>query len=345
MNLKKLLPWVADKILIGDPDGITGGTPPKPPETLPRPRTAIHISLEEMTTMAAAIAKSGMFGLRDEAQALSLMLLCQAEGLHPALAVRRYHIIDGKPSMRADALQGEFEQSGAILWHERTEQACAASLWRDKRQATGQSQELAMSRYRKLKAGGDTHDLERIGQITIIRTLEDAVEKKVAMSWKDGQWQMKHNWKQSPRQMLHARCLSEGVRAIAPGLIAGIYVEDEAFDIPENGNVMTPEDRVRQATENATSVRAKVVREPEIDVILTPTVTEENYNDIICHIGKAEGTMLGKSIREIHPNVLQWLKDHYGEGEGRRWGNPPDEKDEKLKQAVDLALKKLNEGN
>lgn len=326
MNLKKLL-------LNWNSETQGGPVSPRPP----RPRKEIVISMDDMQTMARAIAQSGMFGVRDEAQAMSLMLLCQAEGLHPVLALRRYHIIEGKPSMRADALQGEFEQMGAILWHERTDTECSATFFRDKRQATVDAIRRARLRYSTMKSGQSVAHLSEMGELTIIRTIEDATEKKVAMSWKDNRWQMKHNWKQSPRQMLHARCLSEGVRAIAPGLIAGIYTEDEILDLPESDDSasMTPEDRVRQATQNRT-VDAEIINEPA-----TP-ITEENYREVVCHIGKAEGEMLGKKIADLHPKILEWLRGHYGEGEGIRWGNPPDEKDERLKQAIDMALRKLD---
>lgn len=310
-------------------------TRPEPPPAPPRPRQQIAISLADMTEMAKSVAQSGMFGVKSEAQALSLMLLCHAEGLHPILALRRYHIIENKPSMRADALQGEFEQLGAILWHERTETECSATFFRDKRQATPTALNRARERYATLKAGQPTAELSELGEMTIIRTMADAIDKKVAMAWdKDRQeWKLKHNWKQSPRQMLHARCLSEGVRAIAPGLIAGIYTEDEALDFPDDGpEPMTAQDRVTQATENRTRpVEAEII-EP---------VTEDNYNKVVCHIGKAEGPMLGKKVSEIPLNVLAWLKNHYGDGEDVRWGNPPTAKDERLKAAVDLALKKM----
>lgn len=137
----------------------------------PTPRTQIHVSLQEMETMARAIAKSGMFGVRDEAQALSLMLLCQAEGLHPVLALRRYHIIEGKPSMRADALQGEFEQAGAILWHERTETECSATFFRDKRQVNDASFQRAKLRYSLTKSGAATSSVAAIGKMTIVSLL------------------------------------------------------------------------------------------------------------------------------------------------------------------------------
>ena len=296
--------------------------------------------------MAKAISDSGMFGVKSEAQALSLMLLCQAEGLHPVLALRRYHIVDGKPSMRADALQGEFEQAGAILWHERTEFECSASFFRDKRQVTPAALVRAKERYRAMKDGHPTEHLSAIGEMTIIRTFKDAVEKKVAMAWdKDTrEFKIKHNWKQSPRQMLHARCLTEGVRAIAPGLIAGIYTEDEILDMPEveaSPEMTTAEDRVKQATANAqpNTVDAEIIPEiiPEIN-----EVTEDNYSEVICHIGKAQGELLEKKVGEIHPKLLDWLQKHFGPGDGTRWGNPATPKDDRLKVAVDIALQKLN---
>lgn len=107
----------------------------------------------------------------------------------------------------------------------------------------------------------------------------------------------------------------------------GMFDESELDSIP---NEMTPEDRVKTATANRLQEKAE-------------TVTEDNYNDVICHIGKADGEMFGKRICEIHPNVLGWLQQHYGEGQGIRWGNPPDLRDSGLKEAVDIALRKLKE--
>jgi hypothetical protein len=46
----------------------------------------------------------------------------------------------------------------------------------------------------------------------------------------------KDNWKNYPRAMLRSRCISEGVRAVAPGVATGIYTVDEVQD-------MTPAER------------------------------------------------------------------------------------------------------
>ncbi len=41
----------------------------------------------------------------------------------------------------------------------------------------------------------------------------------------------KDNWRNYPRQMLKARCISEGVRAVFPGACSGIYSVEEVQDM------------------------------------------------------------------------------------------------------------------
>lgn len=42
----------------------------------------------------------------------------------------------------------------------------------------------------------------------------------------------KDNWKHYPRNMLRARCISEAVRAVYPGISTGIYTVEEVQDMP-----------------------------------------------------------------------------------------------------------------
>jgi len=290
------------------------------------------VALADMQIMAKAIAESGMFGIKSEAQAMALMLLCQAEGIHPVMALRRYHLIEGKPAYRADALQGEFEREGAILWHVRDDTECSATFWRNKHAMLKDSTSAvkgAVARYKKLKANQDASELQLPGEITIIRTFKDAVEKRVACSWdtEKGDWKLKKNWRQSPRQMLHARCLTEGVRAMNPGLVAGIYTEDEIHDFePENGDQRPQaeiiERNVREATANATGEtftetdgKAITLETPdgityeahEVNDYGPINVTERNYKDRVAHFGKPGGNMLGKKVGELPKEVVEWL--------------------------------------
>jgi len=328
------------------------------------------VSLGDMQTMAKSIAESGMFGVKTEAQAMALMLLCQAEGIHPVMALRRYHIIDNKPAYRADALQGEFEQEGAILWHERNEREVSATFFRDKRKVDGESIKRSKQRYDALMAGQPASMFAEIGEVTIIRTMADAIEKHVAQSYKEGKgWVMKWNWQQSPRQMLHARCLTEGVRAINPGLVAGIYTEDEIIDmgpeptdLDQRPSAEVIERNVKQATANATEAELVIPEQstervtddkpsgaPAVNSFPADSaqdsndygplkITEDNYGELKSHIGDArKGTLLGIKIKDLHSNVIEWLY--------KKWRDTltpgASDQDYRLKAAVTIAYGRL----
>ena len=70
------------------------------------------IPVNDIQTMALAVVKSGLFGMKTVEQATALMLIAQAEGYHPALAARDYHIIQGRPTLKAETMMARFQQQG-----------------------------------------------------------------------------------------------------------------------------------------------------------------------------------------------------------------------------------------
>lgn len=143
-----------------------------------------------MQTMAEAIAQSGLFGIKTPTQALALGLLCQAEGRHPAEAARDYHIIQGRPTLKADAMLARFQQAGGrVEWTRYDDQAVV---------------------------GVFTHPSG--GKLTLEWTIERAKAAGLAS---------KEVWKQYPRNMLRSRVISEAIRTVYPGVLSGCYLEDE----------------------------------------------------------------------------------------------------------------------
>jgi hypothetical protein len=152
------------------------------------------VPFEQQRTLAQAFVKSGLFGVKDEAQALSLMALCEAEGLHPAKAVQEFHIIQGKPARKADAVLARFQAAGgSVKW----------------------------GAYTDTEVEG-TFSHPQGGAVTVRWTIEQA--KKIGLAGKD-------NWKNYPRAMLRARCISEGVRTVFPGVTVGMYTVEEMQDM------------------------------------------------------------------------------------------------------------------
>ena len=151
------------------------------------------ISVSDVERMALAIAKSGLFGMKSPEQAMALMLVAQAEGMHPAIAARDFHVIQGRPALKADAMLARFQAAGGkVRWTEYTDQRVA---------------------------GVFSHPSG--GEIEVDWTIAQA--KIAGLTGKDV-------WRQYPRAMLRARVVSEGIRAVFPGVAVGVYTPEEIGD-------------------------------------------------------------------------------------------------------------------
>lgn len=161
-----------------------------------QPRQASAIGFEHQMRLAESFAKSQLFGIKSADQALALMALCEAEGMHPAIAMRDYHIIQGKPALKADAMLARFQSAGGkVKWLEMTDERVAAE-------------------FSHPSGGTVTMDWDK------------------ARAQTAGFWG-KDNWKKFPRAMLRARVISEGIRTVFPGVIVGVYTPEEVQDFDE----------------------------------------------------------------------------------------------------------------
>ena len=157
----------------------------------------VMVPLEQIGMMAKAVSDSGLFGIKSEAAAFSLMCIAQADGIPPIKAAVQYHIIDGKPALKSEAMLARFQASGGkIRWKERTPQRC--TLWLSHPQA---------------------------GEIEVTWDIERAKAAGLAG---------RNTWKAYPAQMMSARCISEGIRALYPACVGGFYTPEEVrdFDAP-----------------------------------------------------------------------------------------------------------------
>lgn len=154
------------------------------------------IPFDHLERMAAAIAKSGLFGMKTPDQALALMLISQAEGQHPATITQDYDIIQGRAARKTNSVLARFQAAGgSVEWHELTDK----------------------------KADATFTPPARAGKpLRITWTIEQAKAAKLAG---------KDNWTTYPRAMLRARCIAEGVRAVYPAAIGGMMVSEEAQDV------------------------------------------------------------------------------------------------------------------
>lgn len=165
------------------------------------------VPVSDLEKMAVAAAQSRMFGFKNKEEAMAIMLLCQAEGLHPGIAMRDYHVIQGRPTLKSDAMLARFQQNGGkVEWHTLSNEEVSATF---------------------------SHPSG--GSVKITWTFAEA--KKIGLTGKD-------NWNKYPRAMLRARVVSEGVRTVYPGVVIGTYTPEEVQDMEPRGPSKAPQEPI-----------------------------------------------------------------------------------------------------
>ena len=189
---------------------------------------------QDIEKMAKSVAASGLFGIKTRDEAIALMLVAQAEGAHPAQAARDYHVIQGRPALKADSMLARFQAAGgAVKWTSYTDNKVAGIF---------------------------SHP--QGGELEIEWTMDRA--KAAGLTGKQ-------TWKQYPRQMLRARVISEGIRTVYPGVAVGVYTEEEVRDFdaaPVKAEVVkkpTLEERIAQVSADDLMARIDDARN-EVDL-------------------------------------------------------------------------------
>ncbi len=219
-------------------------------EQVPAPRRGF----DEIMTMANAFAKSGMFGVKTQDQALALMLMAEAEGKHVATAMQDYDVIQGRPALKADAMLGRFQVAGGhVKWITMTDEKCSAEF---------------------SHPTCDAHVIE----------WDMARAKEAGLGGKD-------NWRKFKRQMLRARVIAEGVRSTFPACLRGAphYVSEEVADFEPPAQVSPPSQRGGQLTAQENAGRREQSPEPSPSLRVSFTADSESDG-----IGKGKSAYAAK---------------------------------------------------
>jgi hypothetical protein len=177
------------------------------------------VPISDMERMALAFSKSGMFGAKTPDQALALLLLAQAEGQHPAIAMRDFDVIQGRPAKKAEAMLRSFLAAGGkVEWHQYDDKGCEATFSHPQ--------------------GGTV----RLGW-------DEARAKKAGLTGKD-------NYQKYARAMYRSRVISEGCKTVYPAATSGLYVPEEVRQIAREERNMGKADVVPPDEPIDPSVRA-----------------------------------------------------------------------------------------
>jgi hypothetical protein len=205
------------------------------------------LPISELEAMASHIVKSGLFGMKRQEEAVALMIVACAEGRHPGTVASEYHIIQGRPALKADAILARFQSAGGkVEWHDYTDECVTGTF--------------------SHPAGGSLKvdwDMNRA--------------KAAGLGGKD-------NWKKYPRQMLRARVISDGVRGVYPSVLQGFYTPEEVQDFAPAAFSAAPALPVAPKTapkkvktpDPAPVVEAEVIETKTVEVVESNMVAEDS---------------------------------------------------------------------
>jgi hypothetical protein len=257
---------------------------------------------EEVERQAVCVSKSGLFGMKTPEQALTMMLVAQAEGRRPIEGPMRYHIIDGKPSKKADAMLADFQTSGGkVEWLQYTDD-CVEAVFSHP------------SSPRPVTIKWDN------------KTVEKAGVKNMHLKY--------------PRAMKRARVISEGVRTCYPAATGLLYTPEEVQDfepkaeykievekparkpakkeesyevIPEPPTVSAPE-IIEAELAHEEVIEPKPEPKPEPKVTLTPARKAEIANHIKkITMGQVEDEYIKERVEEAGEEAYTSAWSVFGE--------------------------------
>lgn len=240
----------------------------------------VSYSMPDIEKAGSYIAKSGLFGVKSPEQAVALMLVAQAEGRNPFEAARDYHIIQGRPALKADAVLTRFQQAGGkVEWLEYTDTKVVGKF---------------------------TH--QQGGSVTVDWTIDKA--RKVVQQTRDGPQALtdKDNWKNYPRAMLRARCISEGVRTVYPGVASGIYTVEEVQDMgmvppePEMEVVIPEQAKPAEGQETTIPKTADELTAEGKELVINKAITKERQSELWAQSGKDKAAYV--ALLRAEPEIL-----------------------------------------
>lgn len=215
-----------------------------------------QLSYAEIEQIGKAFVASKMFGddMDRTSMAITKIMAGQELGLAPFASMRAVHVIEGNATLSANTMAGMVKSSGRYDYDIK------------KKDLTGcEIDFFEMRGGKRVKIGTESFDIDEAKMAGMFdpecanAPIEHNIRKITMYKKGGGSWQKdgcncKANWKNYPKAMLFARCISNGVRTYCPDVFSGmlVYTPDElnaqvradgtVIDVdPSTGEVTSPE--------------------------------------------------------------------------------------------------------
>lgn len=201
--------------------------------------------LDAISQIGEMFAKSGMFGCDRKEQGQVLAMVCITERKSPVQILREHHIIEGRLSDRADSMLAKFRQSGG--------------------------------KHKVIRRDADEAavELTKDGQSMVFRLTFEEVKAEPFVRNKEGGFKKNWNTPRMRMQTLWARVISDGVRTMAPEIVAGVYTPEEIIDdTPGGASAPAPEIKLATPAPEPTA-QPPAPQARAVEVVVEPAPTRQ----------------------------------------------------------------------
>ena len=191
------------------------------PQNLPtvaaQPASLLPInSVQDLQTLGQVLASSNLFGKRNPAEGLAIVAMCQQKRISWLDFMQNFHMIQGVVSKRTDAIIADFHRAGGthcVLSRTADKAECYFKIGNTEYTSTITWQDCLAEPFVYLGKENDVLAMLQRGQTPPLKA--------------------KYATPRARMQMLWARCVSDGVRVVAPECVQGIYTPEETSDFVE----------------------------------------------------------------------------------------------------------------
>lgn len=170
-------------------------------------------SVQELEILGKIVAQSNLFGKRNPAEGLAIVAMCHQKRISWLDFMQTFHMIQGVVSKKTDAMIADLHRIGGT--HKpltRTPEKAEAFF------KLGDSEYTSTITWEECLAEPFVYQGKESDVLNMLQCGQKPPLKA------------KYTTPRSRMQMLWARCVSDGVRVVAPECVQGIYTPEEASD-------------------------------------------------------------------------------------------------------------------
>lgn len=178
-------------------------------------------NVQELQFLGTVLSQSQLFGANNPAEGLAIVAMCHQKRISWMDFMQNFHMIKGRVSKKTDAILADFHRIGGS--HEIIERSDTKA---EAKFIIGKNKYASKITWEDCQNEPFIYEGK---ESDVVAQIEAGNKDKLRMK-------PKYRTPRARMQMLWARCVSDGVRAVAPECVQGIYTPEEVEDFTDETN-------------------------------------------------------------------------------------------------------------